>query len=134
MAAQPGYNVKIEVSGAAFYELPGQKTGSFERSAGTIDVTTKDDDGETNSIYGTRSWTFTADGNIEQDIFTAEDGMLVVESGRADRAVIGCRFTDTHNEIYTGLGIVASWSTSAAHDGTQTWNLSITGTDALVKT
>lgn len=127
---EQGYAVMIEVQDpeTGEYVVPAaQKGGTLNRSAETIDISSKDDYGWSSSIQGMKSWSMDLDGLF----ITSHKGLRLLEDAwyNGDCVRVRLRFPD--GTIYIGLAIITDFPIEAPFEDTVTYSMTLQGKGML---
>lgn len=125
--------VKINTGTAdvpVYQTVAGQRGASLSREAETLDVTSKDTKGWSESISGFKSWSIEADGLVTED----DKGFLALEDAYMKGEAILISLVTASGGKYEGKAIITSFPLTASYDDVVTYELSFTGTGALKKT
>lgn len=126
-----GVKVKVHIKDATTGKvLGGQRGATLNRSAETIDATTKDGNGWQENVQGLKSWGIDADGVlIESD----EAWQMLEEAYLNSESVVAYIELPSGNQ-YEGECIITDLPIEAPHDDLVSYSLSLTGSGALAKT
>lgn len=134
MSASKGIDflVKLNTGTAedpAYKVVGGQRGASLSRETETLDVTTKDSNGNTENIAGFKSWSIEADGLLTE----SDEGFLALEDAYDNGEAVLINLTTASGNKYEGNAIITSFPISASYDDVATYELSFTGTGELKK-
>lgn len=107
----------------------GQRGASLNRDAETMDTTSKDSQGWSESVPGLKSWSIEADGLLTEN----DAGYLALEKAYMDGEAVVVNITTAGGNKYEGKAIISSFPLSAPYDDLATFEVSFTGTGALKK-
>lgn len=124
-----GMKVKLYIKDATTGKvLAGQRNATLNRSAESIDATSKDTEGFwTESLQGFKSWSIDADGAFVQDD---------VAYGILETAFLNSENVDVYLELpsgtkYEGNATITDFSLEAPYDDLVTYSISLQGNGAL---
>lgn len=126
-----GVKVKVYIKDAETgQDLGGQRGATLNRSAETLDATSKDGAGWQENVQGLKSWGIDADGLlVESD---AAYGILEEAFLNSEKVVAYIELPSGNR--YEGDCIITDFPIEAPHDDLVTYSVSLTGTGALAKT
>lgn len=128
---QSGMKVKLWIHKAGTDQvLAGQKNATLNRSAETIDSTTKQSDGWTESIQGAKSWSIDADGAFVE----SDEAFSILEEAFLNSEPVAVYIEFPSKRRYLGKAIINDIPLDFPYDDLVTYSLSLTGTGALMKT
>lgn len=107
----------------------GQRNATLNKSTETIDVTSKDSGGWTESIPGRRSWSIEFDGLLILGDAALEALQTAWEQGQQ----VLVQYTTPDGRAETGLATLTALNIEAGHGGPATAKGTLTGTGAIVR-
>ncbi|SIT90631.1 phage major tail protein, TP901-1 family [Edaphobacillus lindanitolerans] len=131
MAKISGMKVKLFIKDAATGKiLAGQRNATLNRSAETIDSTSKDTEGFwKESIAGFKEWSIDSDGAfIETD-----EAYAVLESAYLNSENVDVYLEFPSGRKYEGNATITDFSLEVPYDDLVTWSLALQGSGALTK-
>jgi TP901-1 family phage major tail protein len=125
-----GMKVKLFVEDAATGKvLAGQKNATLNRSAETIDATSKDTDGFwTESLQGFKSWSIDCDGAFVTD----DEAYAILEEAFVAGENVNVFLQMPSGTKYKGNATITDFPIEAPYDDIVTYSVSLTGNGALV--
>lgn len=127
MAAIKGLDVLIKVGSQV---VGGQRNGSLEMSAETIDTTVKSTGGWAAKIPGIKSWTSSCDGVY----FLDDAGLTAAQTAFMNGTEVKLEFSKGTELVYSGQAIITSMSVEAGQEDVVSYTISFEGTGALSTT
>ena len=127
MAAIKGLDVLIKVGSQV---VGGQRNGSLEMSAETIDTTVKSTGGWAAKIPGIKSWTSSCDGVY----FLNDAGLQAAQTAFMSGTEVKLEFSKGTELVYSGQAIITSMSVEAGQEDVVSYTISFEGTGALSTT
>lgn len=127
MAAIKGLDVLIKVGSQV---VGGQRNGSLEMSAETIDTTVKSTGGWASKIPGIKSWTSSCDGVY----FLDDAGLKAAQTAFMSGTEVKLEFSKGTELVYSGQAIITSMSVEAGQEDVVSYTISFEGTGALTTT
>ena len=127
MAAIKGLDVLIKVGSQV---VGGQRNGSLEMSAETIDTTVKSTGGWAAKIPGIKSWTSSCDGVY----FLDDAGLKAAQTAFMSGTEVKLEFSKGTELVYSGQAIITSMSVEAGQEDVVSYTISFEGTGALSTT
>lgn len=124
MAAIKGLDVLIKVGSQV---VGGQRNGSLEMSAETIDTTVKSTGGWAAKIPGIKSWTSSCDGVY----FLNDAGLQAAQTAFMSGTEVKLEFSKGTELVYSGQAIITSMSVEAGQEDVVSYTISFEGTGAL---
>ncbi len=124
MAAIKGLDVLIKVGSQV---VGGQRNGSLEMSAETIDTTVKSTGGWAAKIPGIKSWTSSCDGVY----FLDDAGLTAAQTAFMNGTEVKLEFSKGTELVYSGQAIITSMSVEAGQEDVVSYTISFEGTGAL---
>ena len=124
-----GSKVKVYIGTVTGVVLAGQRSATLNRSAETIDTTTKDGDGWAESESGMKSWSIDCDGAyIESD----------AAYGTLETAFLAGTKVDAYIQFpsgakYSGKVVITDFPLEFPYDDLVTYSISLQGSGALAK-
>lgn len=109
--------------------VAGQRGGTLNREAETLDMTSKDNFGWTDADYGNLSWSIEGDGLLVEN----DAGYLHLENAFMNKSVVMVRFETAAGNKYEGDAIITSFPIEAPYDDNATYSITLTGKGALTK-
>ena len=129
--AVSGVKVKVYLVGGEDNKvLGGQRGATLNRSADTIDATTKSGDGWAESISGLKSWSLDADGVLIE----SDEAYEILENAYLNSEEVTAYIQLPSGTKYVGSVIITDLPLEAPHDDLVTYSVSLTGSGALAKT
>ena len=125
-----GVKVKVYIKDATGKVLGGQRGATLNRSAETMDATTKDGAGWQENVAGLKSWGIDCDGVFVESDVAYE--LLEAAFLNGDNVVAYVELPS--GTKYEGTCIVADLPLEFPYDDLSTYSVTLTGTGALVKT
>jgi TP901-1 family phage major tail protein len=116
-------------SGETFVVLGGQRGATLNRSAETMDVTTKDSGGWKENLAGLKEFSIDADGLIVE----SNTAYQALEDAFNDGTAIDVELSTPNDTTYTGKVLVTDFPIELPYDDTVTYSVTLTGTGALTK-
>ena len=125
-----GVKVKVSIKDSTTGKvLAGQRGATLNRSADTIDATSKDGAGWQQNIAGLKSWSIDADG-----IFVESDEAYdILENAYLNSEEVTASIVLPSGSQYEGLVIITDLPLEAPHDDLVTYSVSLTGSGQLTK-
>lgn len=111
-------------------KVAGQKGGSFNRSADTLDLTSKDNYGWADADYGVKSWEISGDGILVED----DAGYLALETAFNNSDFVMVRWQTAAGAKYEGEAVITDFPVDAPYDDLATYSITLTGKGAPTKT
>lgn len=129
MSKISGMKVKLFIKDATTGKiLAGQRNASLNRSAETIDATSKDSDGHwQESIQGFKSWTIDCDGAFVQD----DVAYSILETAYLNSENVDVYIEMPSGTKYEGNATITDLSMEFPYDDLTTWSLSLQGNGPL---
>ena len=124
MAAIKGLDVLIKVGSQV---VGGQRNGSLEMSAETIDTTVKTTGGWAAKIPGIKSWTSSCDGVY----FVDDAGLEAAQAAFMNGTEVKLDFSNSSGLAYSGQAVITSMSVEAGQEDVVSYTISFEGTGAL---
>lgn len=126
-----GVKVKVFlVGGEGNSVLGGQRGATLNRSAETLDSTSKDGEGWAESIAGLKSWGIDADGVLIE----SDKAYEILENAYLNSEPITAYIELPSGTKYVGETIITDLPIEAPHDDLVTYSVSLTGSGKLTKT
>jgi len=134
MAKIKGNDVYLKVNtgteaSPVWTKVGGQKDATFDRGAGTIDITDKDSQGWEENLPGLRNWSISFDAFIIED----DAGFLEIEDSFDNQAQKQFQII-TPGHTYQGKATVESLSMSGPLGDAGVVSFNLKGTGSLAKT
>lgn len=104
--------------------------GTFNRSADTLDLTSKDNAGWQDEDYGIQSWSIEGDGVLVED----DAGYLALEDAFMNRKSVKVRFETEKGAQYEGDAIITDFPVEAPYDDLATYSITLNGKGEPTKT
>lgn len=128
-----GVNFKIyagkgEGETKTYVPVGGQRGGKLNRSADTVDVTTKDGNGWKESRTGLKEWSIDGDGIFIEN----NEGYLLIEEAFLNNKVVVVRMA-TEGLKYEGEAVITDFPLDMPFDNEVTYSVKLQGTGALKK-
>lgn len=132
MAKQAGCDVLLKVakdgSAGTFTVIGGQTGATLNRSAETIDVTDKTNNGYKESMAGLKEWSIDCDGFVVID----DAGIDILDDQFEARKPVYVEITIAGNK-FTGSGYIVDYPIEMPLDSAVSFSLSIAGASPLTK-
>lgn len=127
-----GVDVIIEVEDSSGQTVPigYQRGGSLSRQADTLDLTSKDNFGWSDSDYGVRSWSIDCDGVFVEN----NEGLDLLTQAFNDRACVRVQIKYPSGTTMGGTAIITSFPIDVPYDDVATYSLSLQGRGELEMT
>lgn len=122
--ATKGVDVKIKI-GAQL--VGGQRNGSLEMSAESIDTTNKGSDGWTTKLSGVKSWSSSCDGVY----FINDVGIQAAQTAFKNGTEVDLEFSNGSTLVHKGKALITSMSLDAGQDDVVSYTMSFEGTGPL---
>ena len=124
MSVVKGLDVLIKVGGQV---VGGQRNASIELSSETIDTTTKQSNGWSTKVAGTKSWTSSCDGVY----FVDDAGIQAVYTAFENGSEVELEFSSTSGVYHKGTCVISSISEESGMDDVTSYTMAFEGTGAL---
>lgn len=122
-----GSKVKLYIKDVTGVVLGGQRGATLNRSAETIDVTSKDSDDWAESIPGKKSWSIDADG-----VYVISDAAYAtLETNFLAGTTIVAYIQFPSGKKYEGTCMITDFPIEMPYDDLATYSVSLTGTGIL---
>ena len=121
-----GVNFIVKIDGKV---LGGQRGASLSRSAGTIDVTTKDSNEWREQESGIKEWSLTADGLLVED----DEAYGLLEEAYLNGTKVQVALETPGGNKYHGDAIITDFPLDVPYDDAVTYSLTFNGTGPLIK-
>lgn len=108
----------------------GQRNATLNRSADTIDVTTKSSNGWRENESSIKDWSIDADGLLIED----DAGYAALETVYMAGNKVQIQLQTAAKNKYSGQAIITDFPIEAPYDDSATYSVSFTGDGALTKT
>lgn len=130
MAKVAGCDVLVKVSktDGTYTTIGGQTSATLNRSADTIDVTDKTNNGYKEYMAGLKEWSVDFDGFL----VTEDDGIDILDECFENRTVVYLEIAFGGN-TYTGSGYIVDYPIEFPLDSAVSYSLSISGASPLEK-
>ena len=136
MAKQAGCDVLLKVAKESsggqppteYIVIGGQTGATLNRSAETIDVTDKTNDGYKESMAGLKEWSIDCDGFV----VISDAGIDILDTQFEARKPVYVEVTIAGNK-YTGSGYIVDYPMEMPLDSAVSFSLSIAGASKLAK-
>lgn len=117
-------------TGANLLAIGGQQGLSINRSAETIDASSKDSDGWGSSKPGMKSWSIDTNGVFKKDDDSHKEMGLAFNNGTK----VCLKVVDVRNtkNLYGGTAYITEYSLEAPHEDMMTWSATFAGVGELV--
>lgn len=112
-----------------YTKVAGQRGGTFNRDASTLDLTSKDSNGWDDVDYSNSSWSIEADGLLVE----SDTGYLELEDAFMNKATVMVRFETAAGAKYEGTAIITSFPVEAPYDDNATYSVTLQGKGAPTK-
>lgn len=128
MAKVAGCDVLLKVgdSGTASTVIGGQTGATLNRSAETIDVTDKTNEGYKEYMAGLKEWSIDCDGFVVVD----DAGIKILDKCFEDRTPVAVEVV-IGKQKYTGTGYIVDYPIEMPLDSAVSYSLSISGASKL---
>ena len=127
MSKVKGVDVQVKV-GSNF--VAGERNATLNRSAETIDVTTKDSEGWKENEASFKEWGVDSDGLMIENDTAFEALETAFENGEA----VALEIALPSGKKYSGNAIITDFPLEAPYDDEMTYSVSFVGTGALTIT
>lgn len=143
-AAQAGKDILLciwNADGTKLYAIAGQQSLTINRTAESIEISSKDTEGGWKSyIAGMKEWSvdndgvYVADSHSHKALSTAfEDSQPVcIKIVRREQTTSDGSTTVTYKDLFGGLAAVTDYTLEAPYDDAMTYSISLAGNGALV--
>lgn len=130
-----GVDILILVESATpgtFVAVGGQRNATFSEEMETIDITSKDGAGYTESDYGLGSWNISCDGVY----ILGDEQYKALKNAMRNKTKVKVKWSETGSdgEVEEGFALVTSRELEAPFDGEVTYSVELTGTGKPVTT
>ena len=130
--AQVGKDFLVYINTGAAAEptwtlVGGQRSGTLNREADSIDVSYKASDGWKASKAGLRGWSI----ELGTLVMLSDTGIQALEAAFLAGKEVNLKFENPDDSYYTGWGSITSFSLSTPHDGAAEISGTIEGNGAL---
>lgn len=137
MAKQAGCDVLLKIakegsnggSPSEYTVIGGQTGATLNRSAETIDVTDKTNDGYKESMAGLKEWSIDCDGFV----VISDAGIAILDEQFEARKPVYVEISIAGSK-YTGSGYIVDYPIEMPLDSAVSYSLSIAGASKLTKT
>lgn len=109
--------------------IAAQRGATLNRSAETLDVTSKDSEGWKENLAGLKEWSIDADGLLIE----SDAGFKALEDAFMDSEKIKIQLQTASGNKYEGDAIITDFPIEAPYDDVATYSLSFTGAGKLAK-
>lgn len=113
----------------SFKPVAAQRGATLNRSAETLDITSKDSDGWKENLAGLKEWSIDADGLLVE----SDDAFKKLETAFMDSEKIKIQLQTASGNKYEGDAIITDFPIEAPYDDVATYSLSFTGAGKLAK-
>ncbi len=121
------YEISFETEAGTFESLGGGKDGALNRSASTIETTTRDSNGWKENEVGIKEWSFEMDGLI-----VLNDGCYKkLEQKFMNDEKINIKIVTPTGNRYEGRAIITDFPIEMPYSDAATYSISATGDGAL---
>ena len=120
--------VNIEIDGE-FVPVAAQRGASLSMSADTLDKTSKDGGGWSESLQGLKSWSISTDGLLIFD----DVGYVALEEAFLNSENVMVQLASKSGTIYEGDAIITTLDFDAPYDDLATYSAEFTGANKLEK-
>ena len=127
MAKIKGVTVKVKAGGSF---IGGQRGATLNRSAETIDETSKDSNGWKENDIGFKEWSVDCDGLLIED----DTAYAALESAWESGTAVALDITEPNGKAYTGSAFVTDFPVEYPYDDESTYSVTFSGTGALTVT
>lgn len=121
-------HLSVDVGTGAWRVVGGQKDATFDRGAGTMDITNKQSAGDEQHLVGNRNWSFSFDALLIED----DEGWLAIEAAYDAGEQLDYKFI-TPGFDYQGKATVEAMGIAAPDAEVTVVSLTLKGTGALEK-
>lgn len=121
------YQIEFEQSSESFVALGGGKDGTLNRSASTIDVTTRDSNGWKENDIGLKEWSFEMDGLVVKNC----NCYAMLEEAFMNDKKIKLRIQTPTGTKYTGQAIITDFPLEMPFSEAASYSISATGDGEL---
>lgn len=111
-------------------KVGGQRGATLNRSADTVETTSKDSDGYKSYEASFKDWSIDADGLIVTD----DAGWVEMEDAFEAGSKLKVQFVTASGDKYDGSVIITDFPVEAPYDDMATYSVTLQGTGAPVKT
>lgn len=133
VTATAGKDIIISVwdaTGANLLAIKGQQGLTINRSADSIEVSTKDSDGWKSKIAGLKEWSIDTNGIYVMGDESHKTLSKAFEN--SDLVLIKVTNKKAEKDLFGGLASITDYSVEAPYDDAMTYSLSLEGMGALV--
>lgn len=116
-------------SAPSFKPIAAQRGATLNRSAETLDITSKATEGWKESLAGLKEWSIDADGLLVE----SDEGFKALEDAFMDSEKIKIQLQTASGNKYEGDAIITDFPIEAPYDDVATYSLSFTGAGKLAK-
>lgn len=121
------YDIKFKTETGAYESLGGGKDGTLNRSASTIETTTRDSNGWKENEVGIKEWSFEMDGLIViNDVCYKK-----LEQAFMNDKKIDLQIATPSGSRYEGRAIITDFPVGMPYSDAATYNISATGDGEL---
>ncbi len=120
--------VNIDIDGT-FVPVAAQRGASLSMSADTLDKTSKDGGGWTESLQGNKSWSISTDGLLIFD----DAGYIALEEAFLNSENVMVQLASKGGTVYEGDAIITTLDFDAPYDDLATYSAEFTGANRLEK-
>ena len=112
---------------ADWITVAGQRGGKLNRSADTLDVTSKDSEGWKEHEYSFREWSIDADGLIVEN----DEGYKALDKAYFDLEKVKVKMVTQAGNKYEGLALLTDFPTDAPYNDSATYSVKLQGAGKL---
>ena len=123
-------NTSTDGSTENYVKVAGQRGGTFNRSADTLDITSKDNFGWQDEDYGVMSWSIEGDGLLVED----DAGYKALEDAFMAREFVKVRWETAAKTQYEGQAVITDFPVEAPYDDSATYSITLNGKGEPTKT
>lgn len=113
----------------SFKPIAAQRGATLNRSAETLDVTSKDSEGWKENLAGLKEWSIDADGLLVE----SDKGFKALEDAYMNSEKIKIQLQTASGNKYEGDAIIVDAPIEAPYDDVATYSFSFTGAGKLTK-
>jgi TP901-1 family phage major tail protein len=113
-----------------YTKVAGQRGATLNRSAETVDTTSKDSNNWRENEYGIREWSIDFDGLLIE----SDAAYLELEDAYMNQTKLMVRFETAAGNKYEGTALLTDFPVEGPYDGESTYSGTLMGDGAPVKT
>ena len=129
MAQGVNFKIYVDKGSNTYIPVAGQRGGKLNRSAGTVDVTTKDGNGWKEVRTGVKEWSIDGDGVIVFD----DEGYKFLEKAFNNNSIVKVFIGTVSGLKYKGDAVISDFPIDMPYDNECTYSLKLEGTGALTQ-